>query len=120
MANEIAVADVRGRKFQLVFLFPVTTPLVDKDAAVIVPTPSAGLPANVLDQLGAPVVTALNDGTAMWERAKFTAPEGMTPGAVLAKVESMYAARRDAVQDEYAAKHQFVQHVGTLHDAPAE
>ena len=119
MANEITVANVTNNKFDLVFLFPIITPIQDIDAANVVPTPSASLPATVLSRLSGGEITALDDGTAMWERQNFTAPEGMLPAEILAKVQEMYALRRDVVQGEYATKHVFAVRVGERFDAPA-
>jgi hypothetical protein len=116
MAGEIAVASVNGNKFDLIFLFPITTPIQDKDSNNVVSTPASGLPATVSAGLTTEIAD-LDAGTMMFERSRFTAPDGWTQQQILTKVQQMYAARLAAVADEYAAKYQFAMRVGERFDA---
>lgn len=116
MAGEINVADVQGRRFSLIFLFPITTPILDKDGEPIVTTPSNGLPAKVLAQLTTEV-TALNLGTMIWKRTQYTANDGDDGPTILAKVQEMYAAQAAVAESDYADEHQFAMRIGQRFNA---
>lgn len=111
MAGEIIVSKVDGLHFELVFLFPITTPIEDKDSNNVVPTPSSGLPATVSAVLTTEIA-ALDAGTMMFERSKFDADVGATQAQILAKVQEMYTGRLPDALLKYAVKYEYAARVG--------
>ena len=116
MAGEINVAGTRGKVFDLVFLYPIAVPIVDKDAANVVPTPSAGLPAVVAAELTTEIAE-LDAGTMYWRRESFMADEGMTDPEILAKVQEMYAEREASYLAKYTEQYEHAARVGLRFDA---
>lgn len=107
MANEIIVMEqAADGLFELCFLYPIPSPIQINGSNVVV-TPSAELPPIASAVMSAGEKTALDNGTAAFEPETFRRDPALTGGALLTKVQALYAQRKSEFDTRYAQRYEF-------------
>jgi hypothetical protein len=120
MADEIMVLDgIREAPpdVPLLFIYPITTPLKDKDNANVVPTPSANLPALAAAAATQGEKDALDAGTHMFVTKNVKFIKSLTVEEMKARAKEVYAGHLAKALADYTKKYEWHVYVGTRFDA---
>lgn len=115
MSGEITVLEGDGgRNYNLLFLFPISTPITFASANVV-PTPSAGLSSNALLALNSTQKAALDAGTSAFRIKTLAADPALTGPQLATRVKEVYAAELSDFNSWYTATYKYI---GTIINYP--